>query len=281
MNRKKIALLTVLLIIICIIFDAFAYAPRRVKVRKEEIISNKLGKSFDDFKIVFFSDVHYDEYIVNKDIEKLVDLINKENPDMVLFGGDLIDRYSQKGYLTQDKRDFLISKLKEIEAPFGKYAVLGNHDTDYIQARIDVTDILENADFEVIINTNKTITKNNESFKLVGLDTLLWGTLDIDQAYLNVAEDNFVLTVAHCPDSFDYLDKNRTDYVLAAHSHGGQVYLPLINNLYRPIGCKNYFKGKYTVDNTILDITNGFGVTNKSIRLLADAEIVVYTLKAN
>ena len=74
----------------------------------------------------------------------------------------------------------------------------------------------------------------------------------------------------------DELSDYPFDYMVAGHSHGGQLYIPLIGAIYIPQYAYNYNHGKYVIDSKTLDITNGVGTTRKDIRLFADQEIVIY-----
>ncbi len=260
-------------------YNAFYVNPYQLKVREEYINNTKLDESFDGFTIVYFSDLHYgviDDNFLNETVDK----INMFDPDLILFGGDLVDHYSNNP-LNDEKRATLTAALKSLEAKYGKFAVLGNHDLDSENTKNAITNILNDADFDVL--TNESIDIHNDSsasFNLIGIDSLSLGNPDINAAYQNVDENSFNLAICHTPDIFDDIP-SYNDYLLAGHSHGGQVYLSFLTSLYTPFGSKNYYHGKYHHDSSILDVTNGVGMTNKSIRLNADAEIVVYQLMSH
>ena len=283
MKYKKLilCLISLLLVVGLITYNAICVAPHKLTIREETLKSDKFDKSLDGLTIAFFSDVHYGNFINDDDIDKLIDTINLINPDVVIFGGDLIDRFSQHP-IPVEQRELLSDKLSNIKAKIDKYAVLGNHDEDVQPAKDEVNKILTNAGFKVIENTNVQISNGTDKcINLIGIDSMLCGTPDIASAYEGIADGNYTIAISHCPDIFDEIDTTITDYVLSAHSHGGQVYLPLINIFYRPYGCEKYFRGKHHSNNATLDITNGSGLTNKSIRLFADAEVVFYKLEAN
>lgn len=281
MKYKKliICLVSILILIGITGYHACFVAPHKINIREETIYSNKIDSSLDDLIIAYFSDVHYGNFTSDDDVINMVEKINSINPDIVLFSGDLVDHYGYRG-LNEDERSFLVDELSKIHASIGKYAVLGNHDSASENAIQDISNILIESDFSMLTNSNVQITNGNSGyFNLIGIDTLANGMPNIEQAYDGIDPTAYTFVFTHCPDIFSSLDKNITDYVVAGHSHGGQVYIPLFNYLYRTFGCNEYFKGKYHKSGTTLDITNGFGLTNKSIRLFADAEIVFYKLK--
>lgn len=242
------------------------------------IHSSKLDKSFDNFTIVFFSDLHFG-MIEDELFYKSLETINDFQPDLILFGGDLVDHYS-RAPLNDEDRQKLTDGLTSLNARFGKFAVLGNHDLDSENTKNAITNVLYDAGFEIITNKNINIyNDSNEAFKLIGIDSLSLGSPDVTQAFEGVEETTFNLSLCHTPDIFDEIP-NISDYLLAGHSHGGQIYFPFITSLYVPYGSKKYYHGKYHHNNTTLDITNGVGFTNKTIRLNADGEVVVYKLKS-
>ena len=265
MKTKKVLKIVIFIVILLtlIIVNSIYFTPHKLTIREETLSSSKIGKSFDDYIIAYFSDVHYGKYTKDEDIEKLVATINSVNPNVVIFGGDLFDDTNSIN------KEFLIEKLKSIKASTKKYAVLGECDNE------ETIEILLDSNFNILDNTNETIFNDEDFINVVGINN------DISESsYEGITANNYTIAVSHCPDSFDKLDLIKTDYVLAGHSHGMQVYIPLINVFYREDGCKKYAKGKHYKEDTTLDITNGVGLKNKSIRLFSDAEVVFYKLKS-
>lgn len=267
MNIKKLILLIICLIL-CItlcIYNACIINPKQLKVRAETIVTDKIDSSFDGTLIVFFSDLYYED---ENRLKLISELINNADPDLVIFGGDL---------LKQNDSDTVIKYLKSINSHYGKYAVYG--ETDY--KNIDtVNRIYEESDFEVLCNKGiRIFNENGEYFNLVGLDSLS-SNQNYTLAFDGISSANYTFVVAHEPDSFDKISYS-FDYMLSGHSLGGEVYLPLINVFNRPYGAINYYHGKTNSSNKILDITNGVGSKEKSARFMADAEIVFYQLRSH
>ena len=94
MKHKKIIIAVVVTVILamCLAFCNMVFInPKRVTVREEVITSSKLPQSFDDFMVVFFSDLHYTTSITKEELSEIVATINSFDPDVILFGGDLVD----------------------------------------------------------------------------------------------------------------------------------------------------------------------------------------------
>lgn len=274
----KVILILVLLTLIgafCA-FDAFYIAPSRFSMRYETLSSDSISSQLDGVNILFFSDLDYGTYMDESRFTKLVSKINDQSPDIVIFGGDLFD----EAYTPDDATNTTVTNLlKSIEAPLGKFAVLGDFDERSEEFSQSVQSILNAGDFEVLIN--KAITLHNsgsDSITLVGLDNSLSGNTDIENTFSAVSRDTYVLTVVHTPDTADALPEDIVDYCLAGHSHGGQAYWGF-GALYTPDGAVNYLRGKHVIrDAFTLDITYGTGTTKKDVRFLCDPEAVIYHL---
>lgn len=279
---KKIILIivaAVLIISICVYKSVF-YNPHHITIRTQTISSNKIDNSLNGTRVVYFTDLHFGPFTNQSDVINCVDLINKLDPDVVVFGGDLIDNYSSF-HITQDQRQFLINKLKDIKASQGKYYLLGNHDLENDLSKEDVESILIASDFFSLVNTNyKIYNGTNSFFNIVGLDSMLRGNPNTKEAYQDIDSSKYTFAFTHCPDLFDELPLDKTDYVISGHSHGGQIYIPLFDYFYRASGCTKYFHGKHKKNATTIDISNGVGLTSYSIRFQANSEIVLYKLEA-
>ena len=132
-TRKKIVLtcfkIIIILILISIIFYLYTsyISSKIITVKEERITSEKLPSNFNGLKIIQISDIHYGSTIFINDIKRLIKLINRRTPDLVVFTGDLIDKNYQ---LTSKEQENLITELKKIKTTIGKYAIKGEEDTN-------------------------------------------------------------------------------------------------------------------------------------------------------
>lgn len=283
MMKKYIKLLLIFLVMcaagMAITVHATLIAPQSISVRHEEIISDKIPTQMNGIKILFFSDVHYNQFVDQERFLTVVEAINNQRPDIVLFGGDLFD-HPANNIPSSEIQEQLIALLKEIEAPLGKFAVLGNHDLESESVKEMVTSVLVESDFEIIINTALRLrNKGGGSIVLAGLDSELLGNPDIDHTFSTIQSTDFTLVLCHTPDTILDCPTSLIDLYLAGHGHGGQVYIPFLGAYYKAEHAEEYYRGRHQIDNAILDVSNGTGTTKMDIRFLADAEIVLYTLK--
>lgn len=116
----------VTLIILCFLVVAWVYSIKiepKMLIKKEVKLKNDINYNNGSVKIIQFSDVHLGKFFSLNQLEKVVKKINENEPDIVLFTGDLIDVASQYENINE-----ISNVLSKIDAKLGKYAVYGNHD---------------------------------------------------------------------------------------------------------------------------------------------------------
>lgn len=284
MKRNKllisILILTILLSVSGIIYDGFRNAPSRLKLNYRYLEHNEIHQDLDGLQIAFISDVNYNNFMDKQRFEQTVEKLTEANPDIVVFLGNLFDKENSNSISEKVVSD-LQSQLNRINAKYGKFAVLGEN--DYLNEDVEniVSNILFESNFEIIRNDMIKISKDTKNtFQLVGIDSVLGGKDDIKKAYENVDEKNFTLTIISTPDTVKKLPQNKSDLVVAGHSLGGQINIPLLGQLYNKELAEEYYSGLYNVGPVKLYVSNGLGTSNKDVRIFAPAEIVIYTLKS-
>ena len=258
-------------------YDAFFTAPKRWTIRTETISSIYIPSSLDDLDILFFSDLDYGRYMNAARMDELVETINEVAPDAVIFGGDVFDETVRAG--DTELLNEAAQRLAQIHAPAGKFAILGDTDNTP-EMRPSVEDVLYRGDFEIIDNRSQSIHNGtSEAIAIVGIENGVNGYADITGSFANISPTIFSLVVCHTPDTAVYVPADLTKYMLAGHSHGGQVYW-IFGSLLNYPGAEQYFRGKHIIDGMFtLDITNGVGTRENDVRFLANAEIVIYHLE--
>jgi uncharacterized protein len=283
MKIKIVRWLTVILVamilLTVLIYEMTVWGPRRLTVETMTRTDTLIPDSFEGVKVLYFSDAHYNKFMDKERFSTVVTRINQLDADIVIFGGDLFDHPSVE-YPTTEIQDELIALLSSIRAPLGKYAVFGNHDLESPRTKQMIANVLAAGGFDLLINQNIPIYNKDDSYiRLIGLDSQLLGTPDLTAAYQGVNDGEFVLTISHTPDIIDQLPTS-TRWVLAGHSHGGQIRVPIFNELYTVPYARNYVSGEHLVNGIRLNISNGIGTTRWDIRLMADPQIHIYTLSS-
>lgn len=276
--KKLIKFLSVLICIALVIAGFIFYGTfvsvKRVNIVNSTVLSSKIPDDCNNLKIALISDLHYGTYMNAERFSNMIKTLNKANPDVVLFAGDLFDKPSSN-MPSETTRTEVIDLLKSIKAPYGKFAVLGESDYESKQLKDLLYNIYYYSDFELLENSNVLLRKNgSSSINLVGLDSSIGGNPDINKAMLNLDTNNFTLVLTHAPDiTSELITKGHADLVLAGHSHGGQIALPFFGPFLRKEGATRYNHGMYTINNTTLLVSNGLGTSDYDIRLFAPPQI--------
>lgn len=273
MTKKKQALIITLLVfvlaLVILLVDGLFFANKRVKTRQITIQDTKISESLDGLKIVYFSDVHYNLFVDENRLDKAVKQINKEKPDVVLFGGDLVD-YTEEGQLEQQQLSYLIDTLSSINAPYGKFAVSGQQEDSSEYATNTFESLMSMAEFEIIDDKLFHIYYNKDFFNLIGTKS---------EPNVNLMDNSkYTIAFTHEPKNADLFAAFPIDLMIAGSTHGGQINLPLFRGLFN--NAQPYTRHTQNLSNMQLDISSGIGTSKVDIRLFADGDILVYTLKS-
>lgn len=219
-------------------------------------------------KIAVISDTHLGQYRGASWLEQVVERVNREKPDLVLVAGDVVSD-------TPGLRE--LGAFKNLKAPYGTYAVLGNW--DYRVGAVDVRRAIESQRVEVLTNESVVIGPADAPLRIVGLDDVQYGGPDMEKA---LADNQGVptLLLAHSPDAVTLAEGSGIRLVVAGHTHGGQIRLPFIGpvpNLPTKLG-KRYDKGVFSIGPTTLFITSGVGESGTRARLFVPPEISILHL---
>lgn len=275
--NKFFRITTILLVIsVCLYTYARFIEPNMLSVHYENITNELISKNTNDIKVLQFSDIHLSEYFSVEDLQKVVNKINEEEPDLVLFTGDLIDhyyKYSYTGDITQ-----ICGVLGQIDAPLGKYAIYGNHDYGGGAEKV-YKDIMDDSGFVTLVNDSVDLKEYN--LNVIGLDDSIFGNLDTEKLHELINDELFNIVISHEPDVIDLMLEYNIDLFLSGHSHGGQVHIPFVKSILPPLGEK-YTKGLYEFENhrnTKLYVNIGIGTSQIPFRFMAQPELTVFTLK--
>ncbi|MDP2088552.1 MAG: metallophosphoesterase [Flavobacteriaceae bacterium] len=239
------------------------------KVIKHALKFKTLPKSFDKFKIVHISDIHAGSFDNLESVQEGIDLIQAQNPDIILLSGDLVNNNARE-------IEPYISMFKSLKAPHGKFAVLGNHDYGDYKQWNSIHEKEENLkklfayfdemNFKLLNNSNEIITKENESIAIVGVEN--WGKPpfpqkgDLEKALQNTSE-HFKILLSHDPTHWDLQVKNHPSNIaltLSGHTHGMQFGVEIPGIKWSPVKyVYPYWAGLYRFNNKYLNVNRGFG----------------------
>ncbi|HYK75207.1 MAG TPA: metallophosphoesterase [Pseudoneobacillus sp.] len=256
-------------------FYAHQIEPRLLKVNTYTITHKDIPKSFDGFKIVQFSDTHLGfQYDLNQ-FNKMLRVVKNLQPDVIFFTGDLMDAPNE--YPTPEK---IIPLLKDLNAPFGKFAIYGNHDHGGYGSDI-YKNIMELADFKILLNKSTELNLlDGSSIHIIGIDDAMLGKPNFDIALGNIPKNQFKILLSHAPDLADQTVNYGVQLQLSGHSHGGQIQIPFVGALITPPFARKYREGFYNINTLKLYVNRGIGTTRLPFRFLSKPEIAVFTLQS-
>jgi len=174
----------------------------------------------EGLRIVHLTDLHVGRVTPVAVQEAAVDLANAERPDLVVITGDFVC-HSQK-YL-----DELTALMKRFTAPV--MGVLGNH--DYWSGADEVRRALRKGGVEVLDNAHTVVTLRHQRLQVVGLDDAYTGHADREKALKGLRDDLPTLGLSHIAEEADRLWPRGVPFVLAGHTHAGQITLARLHEL--------------------------------------------------
>lgn len=275
MLKKILIIISALSICVCICLINARVINTKQIIAKEEIIITQKIEADNDLLVAYFSDLHYGNYINDEFLDNVINKINDFAPSIIIFGGDLIDHYATKG-LSEMQKQHLIDSLKSLNSQYGKYACFGEDDLGNDGTFDGVRSILEAANFKIIDNKATCLNVDSNFINIIGINSLAYSNEATNNTFASINQNYFTFVVSHYPDIYDSIKGYGFDYMLAGHSHGGQIYFPIISLFNREEGCEQHYKGTISENNKILDISNGVGRTGVDARFNADAQINLY-----
>ena len=237
-----------------------------VKIPKVESLT--IGSGEKHLNIVAVSDIHYGSTGTNVDLEKMVEMINNQKPDVVFLLGDIIDNS-----IDNLDEDYFVSNIEKIESEYGVYAVTGNHEYEYDSY---------NEVFE-FLKKPKNVDLLVDETAIINGEVLLVGRLDFIYLTRNSLEEligsdkNFpTIVLDHQPYDSDEAKEQGVSLQLSGHTHNGQLFpAQLIVYLYQMIRYKcDKVNGLYQEGDYSIYVSSGYGTWGFPLRTTGRSEIV-------
>lgn len=254
----KKTIITIFLILILFFLYGKYINTTGLKINNYQLNKTNLPNNYTKLKIIQFSDLLIDKNNI-QNLENLVKKINKEEPDIIIFTGDLI----KKDYkITEKEKKYLIKNLNNIKCNLYKYSILGDND----KKNIDTYEkIMNKSNFQILNNEYTYLFyKEKQPIKIIGLtDKKKYTKVLNNEPNINPV---YTILLTHKPDIIDNLDTKNIDLILAGHSLNGQIRLPFIGGLIKKDGAKKYIDSHYKINKTEMYISNGIGTENFNFR---------------
>lgn len=258
----------------------------RINIPQENYVHSEIPEAFDGYKIVQISDLHLSTYNDRPAaLQRIVDSINAQQPDLICFTGDLVS------IGIAEARPY-VDILRQLRATDGVVSVFGNHDM-MIYARLPEAQRLQEVarleaferdtlGWQVLRNEHLTITRNNQSINILGVDnsscggegfrTIYGGDLPAAMA----GAEGFSILLSHDPTHWraEVVPKTAIPLTLSGHTHSGQARLfgwSIASLSFEEVA------GWYHTEDQSLYVNSGVGCTLPA-RINCPSELTVITL---
>jgi predicted MPP superfamily phosphohydrolase len=249
--------------------------PRLLRVRRVSVELPGWPEGLADLKVALVSDLHAGAPQVDEQrVEQVVATVNRAKPDLVALLGDYIDPKVLFGERVEPEA--VAARLGRLEAPLGAFAVLGNHDWANDGER--VLHALREHRIEVLENDAASVTLAGQVLWIVGLADPTMSHPDVATPLSMVPEGAPLIVLSHDPDLFEWLP-DRPMLVLAGHTHGAQVNVPVVREKATPSRFGDrYAGGLFRTGGRTMYVSRGIGTSKLPIRFRAVPEIVILRL---
>lgn len=264
---KIIGLLVILAVTITLSYGT--WNARNPVVKPYELTVDKKAGDLKELRIAMVSDIHYGSIIDAERLDKMVEIMNEIQPDVILVAGDIIEGTPQK-----QQYELLIELFKQMDAEYGIFAVPGNHDR-WLRSDEGVNAFKE-AGIHVL---RDELVKIEDYFYVVGRNDAGYnrgqGRKSLEDLMKGIDPILPVILLDHQPVELDMAQKNQVDLQVAGHTHMGQIFpANLITGQIYESDYGLLTKGRYN-----LIVSCGYGTWGPPLRIGNNPEVVYITMK--
>jgi predicted MPP superfamily phosphohydrolase len=259
-------------IISCLLTVWGVFEVRNIRLETITIQTPKFPKGTPPMKILQMSDLHLGPLVGRQRVEKVLDLIRKSNPDVLVCTGDMVDSQNE-----ERMGDHAV-KFALLTAATNRFAVLGNH--EFYTGVDSSLYLLKLAGFKVLREEHVTVKHDGTEIVIAGVDDSHGGGTEVpcksneDTALPKDANRPYTILLKHQPIPSRLI--GRFDLQLSAHTHGGQVF-PF--QLYVWLFYRNLRGMRILPDGSLMYVNPGCGTWGPPIRVLAPPELTLFVIE--
>lgn len=259
------------------------------RVHQKTIYFPDLPESFDGFTITQFSDFHAGSFKKTKEVLEGIKTMEELKSDVLVFTGDLVNVFASEF-------DEWVEEFSKINAAYGKYSILGNHDYGHYHKWDNEKDLENNferlldhhakAGFKLLRDDAIKIEKDKQYIQILGVEN--WGMGfgkrgDLDKSLRDVDPSSFKILLSHDPSHWEYIVRDHATPIhltLSGHTHGMQMGIEIPGFKWSPVQYRYpKWADLYMEKNKYLYVNRGFGVLGFRGRVGIWPEITQIVLK--
>jgi predicted MPP superfamily phosphohydrolase len=233
-------------------------------VTRVELPMSGLPPALDGLRIGFVTDLHHSAMVPGDLVSEAVALLNAEHPDLIALGGDYVS-FAEREYMAP-----VAERLSALVAPHGIFGIIGNHDDERVMPAE-----LRRRGVEMLLDDRTTVAIRGAQLELAGVK--FWTKTRAEIGPVVNGANSAILLLAHDPRRVVEAASLAVAGVLAGHTHGGQVVLPLVGALAArkfPVA-----EGRLTRQGTEMFVSRGVGTVIVPVRVNCPPEVAVVTLR--
>lgn len=285
----KIRIVITVFVVVIMLVGAFV-TPNNFDVIKVELHVKHLPTSFDGYRIIQLSDIHLGSWGREYGkMKKIVRLVNKQHPDLIVFTGDMVNNYADEMLGWKPSFSGLDKKIP-------KYAITGNHDygdytdwkseNDRKQNILKIKQSIADFGFRLLLNEHVYLKKGNDSLMMVGVEN--WGKsgksryCNLNKAISGSKRGELKILLSHDPNHWaeEVIGREDIFLTLSGHTHAAQLGIKIGNRLFSPAAFVfKYWAGLYQHVNQYLYVNKGLGYIGLPMQIGVRPEITLIVLK--
>jgi uncharacterized protein len=239
----------------------------------------RLPRNFSGLRVAQISDIHMGGWMNLERFQRVADLIEAQEPDLLLITGDFLLGYHFKDSSWQALKD-LAEVLSRLAKSIPSFAVLGNH--DHSMNPQAVRQMLQSCGVTDLTNNVFTLTREGQHLHLCGVDDIWRGDVRLEDVTARLSDNGAAILLAHEP---DYANTSaatgKFDLQVSGHTHGGQVVIPFYGPPMLPHLGHKYPSGLYQVEDMFQYTNRGVGMHKLPVRFNCPPEITIFELRSS